>query len=128
MHSNKPVLQCLGWVQADTTWFCFMLDAGKALEVAGDSVKAHYLLANALLNLQRLNEAEASFQVCRAQAFMTARQSFHDRQVLSCLFVAEQPPSLQSFCINNGIVLPHEFCLCLVCIPAFSSSGVSLSV
>lgn len=78
-----------GLVQADTTRVCFMLDAGKALEVAGDSVKAHYLLANALLNLQRLDEAEASFQVCRARG-----TGLQDRQVLSYLFVAEQPPSL----------------------------------
>ena len=39
--------------------------AGKALELAGDSVKAHYLLANAHLNLEHLDEAEASFQVAR---------------------------------------------------------------
>ena len=39
--------------------------AGKALQLAGDSVKAHYLLANAQLHLEQLEEAEASFQVAR---------------------------------------------------------------
>ncbi len=39
--------------------------AGKALQLAGDSVKAHYLLANAQLHLEQLDEAEASFQVAR---------------------------------------------------------------
>jgi hypothetical protein len=37
--------------------------AGKALELVGDSVKAHYLLATALSNLGRLDEAEGSFKV-----------------------------------------------------------------
>ena len=44
-------------------WTNVVEDAGKALELAGDSVKAHYLLANAHLNLEHLDEAEASFQV-----------------------------------------------------------------
>jgi hypothetical protein len=35
------------------------------LQLAGDSVKAHYLLANAQLHLEQLDEAEASFQVAR---------------------------------------------------------------
>eukprot|EP00802_Teleaulax_amphioxeia_P010403 Tamp_10431.p2 GENE.Tamp_10431~~Tamp_10431.p2 ORF type:complete len:274 (-),score=67.39 Tamp_10431:1216-2007(-) len=49
-------------------WTNVVEDAGKALELAGDSVKAHYLLANAHLNLEHLDEAEASFQAALSLA------------------------------------------------------------
>ena len=42
-------------------WF-----TGKALELEGKSVKAHYLLATAHLNLDHMDEAEVSFQAALA--------------------------------------------------------------
>ena len=49
-------------------WDNVVHDSGKALELAGDSVKAHYLLATALLHLGRLDEAAGSFQTALSLA------------------------------------------------------------
>jgi len=49
-------------------WDGVVQDAGKALELVGDSVKAHYLLATALSNLGRLDEAEGSFKTALSLA------------------------------------------------------------
>jgi hypothetical protein len=63
---GRHALISVGICYVTMSLFCGL--AGKALGLAGDSVKAHYLLANAHLNLEHFDDAEASFQRALALA------------------------------------------------------------